>query len=310
MGREGGEGGDRGDGPERDRPAEAPTPTGRRPALTERQRREAREARRKRAKRSPVRRRKERARGNPLVAGIRATGRELARTASFLGDAALAGLASLAPLGSALANGLRKVGAALGVVARATFRALRIAAGAIGAVIEAADRFLTPLRAIVFVALGSAILLCFSQFIDYRAVEIGQPGYADVLDVVSAPRTDGRTPIDEHSFLLVVAAILALAGTIAAAGGRRSGGIAVTAAGLLSVVVGLLVDLPAGTDASEIAAAYSGAEAVLLAGFWLQLSAGLGLIVCGALLVASPGAGRARRTGTRRRRTVATEGAG
>jgi hypothetical protein len=278
--------------------------------LTERQRREAREVRRKRAKRSPARKRRERPRGNPLVAGIRATGRELARTASFLGDATLAGLAALAPLGSAIADGLRKIGAALGVVARETLRALRSAARTIGAVIESADRFLTPLRAIVFVAFGSAVLLGFSQFIDYRAVEIGQPGYADVLDVVSAPRADGRTPIDEHSFLLVVAAILALAGTVAAARGRRLGGIAVTAAGLLSVVVGLLVDLPAGTDASEIAAAYSGAEAVLLAGFWLQLSAGLGLIVCGALLAASPGASRTRGTTARRRRTVAAEGAG
>ena len=304
---DGKEGGDR---PDRGRPARKSARPGRRPALTERQRREAREARRKRAKRSPARKRKERPRGNPLVAGIRATGRELARTVSFLGDAALAGLAALAPLGSALADALRKAGAALGVVARETFRAVRIAARAIGAVIESADRFLTPLRAIVIVALGSAILLGVSQFIEYRAVEIGQPGYSGVLDVVSAPTTDGRTPIDQHSLLLVVAAILALAGTIAATGGRRWGGIAVTAAGLLSVVVGLLVDLPAGTDASDIAAAYSGAEPVLLAGFWLQLSAGLGLTVCGALLVASAGADRKRRAGTRRRRTVAAEGTG
>ena len=304
---DGKEGGDR---PDRGRPARKSARPGRRPALTERQRREAREARRKRAKRSPARKRKERPRGNPLVAGIRATGRELARTVSFLGDAALAGLAALAPLGSALADAVRKVGAALGVVARETFRAVRIAARAIGAVIESADRFLTPLRAIVIVALGSAILLGVSQFIEYRAVEIGQPGYSGVLDVVSAPTTDGRTPIDQHSLLLVVAAILALAGTIAATGGRRWGGIAVTAAGLLSVVVGLLVDLPAGTDASDIAAAYSGAEPVLLAGFWLQLSAGLGLTVCGALLVASAGADRKRRAGTRRRRTVAAEGTG
>ncbi|MGA1212437.1 MAG: hypothetical protein ACO3ZZ_01725 [Solirubrobacterales bacterium] len=304
---DGKEGGDR---PDQGRPARKSATPGQRPALTERQRREAREARRKRAKRSPARKRKERPRGNPLVAGIRATGRELARTVSFLGDAALAGLAALAPLGSALADALRKVGAALGVGARETFRAVRIAARAIGAVIESADRFLTPLRAIVIVALGSAILLGVSQFIEYRAVEIGQPGYSGVLDVVSAPTTDGRTPIDQHSLLLVVAAILALAGTIGATGGRRWGGIAVTAAGLLSVVVGLLVDLPAGTDASDIAAAYSGAEPVLLAGFWLQLSAGLGLTVCGALLVASAGADRKRRAGTRRRRTVAAEGTG
>ena len=307
MHRDGEEGEERADRPESGGSAKRPADPKPRPTLTERQRREAREARRKRARHSPGRER--RPRGNPLTAGIRATGRELVRTFAFLGGLAVAILDGLAPVGSALGRALRQVGIALGTVVREAARAVVAAGRTVGRLVEAADRALTPTRAIVAIAIGSALLLGWSQFIDYRAVEIGQPGYAEVLDVVSAPTTDARTPIDQHSVLLVGAAILALAATAAAAGGRRWGGFAVAAAGLLSVAVALLVDLPAGTDASDVAAAYSGAEPVLLTGFWLELAAGLGLACCGALLAASP-LEAPRRTTRRRRRPAAAEGAG
>ncbi len=305
---DGKEGGDR---PDEGRPARKSAAPGRRPVLTERQRREAREARHKRARRSPVRKRRERPRGNPLVAGIRATGRELARAFAFIGGLLVAGLAALAPVGAAIAELFRQVGLALGWLARATGRLLATAGGGIGRLVTRLDRVVTPARAIVAVSAASAVLLGWSQFIDYRAVEIGQPGYAGILDVVSAPTTDGRTPIDEHSFLLVAAALAALVATFLGAAGRRRAGFVVAGAGLLSVAVALLIDLPAGTDASNVAAAYSGAEPVLLAGFWLELAAGLGLVCCGALIAAAPAPASRRTTRRRRRRRpVTVEGTG
>lgn len=290
---------------QRSRPA---GPAARRPVLTERQRREAREARRLKERKTG---RRSRPKGNPLVAGIRATGRELARAFAFIGGLLVAGLAALAPVGAAIAELFRQAGLALGWLARATGRLLATAGGGIGRLVTRVDRVVTPARAIVAVSAASAVLLGWSQFIDYRAVEIGQPGYAGILDVVSAPTTDGRTPIDEHSFLLVAAALAALGASFVGATGRRRAGFVVAGAGLLSVAVALLIDLPAGTDASNVAAAYSGAEPVLLAGFWLELAAGLGLVCCGALIAAAPAPASRRPTRRRRRRRpVTVEGTG
>ena len=280
-------------------------PPGRRPVLTERQRREAREARRRRGRTAG---RKARPKGNPLVAGIRATGRELARAFAFLGGLLVAGLAALAPIGTAVAELFRQAGLALGWLARAAGRLLATVGAGIGRLVDRVDRVVTPARAIVIVSGASAIVLGWSQFIDYRAVEIGQPGYAGVLGVVSAPTTDGRTPIDEHSFLLVAAALAALVATFFGGLGRRQAGFVIAGAGLLSVAVALLIDLPAGTDASVVAAAYSGAEPVLLAGFWLELAAGVVLACCGALIAVAP-APTPRRATRRRphRRPAAAE---
>ncbi|MFM8519728.1 MAG: hypothetical protein ACKOB2_04900 [Solirubrobacterales bacterium] len=279
----------------------------RRPVLTERQRREAREARRRKRRSGGSRRRTV----NPLVAGVRATGRELARAFGFLGALLLAGLDALSPVWRSLGAVLQQVGRAVEWLVVLLGRALSATGRAIARGLYAADRVLTPARAVLLVAIGSAVLLGWSQFIEYRAVEIGQPGYAEVLDVATAPRTDGRTPIDEHSFILLAAAVVALVGAVLATGGKRPlAGLLVAAAGALAVAVGLLVDLPAGTEASEVAAAYSGAEAVLLAGFWLELAAGVGLACCGLLIAFPP---RARRepapTARRRRMTVAAGGA-
>ena len=280
-------------------------PPGRRPVLTERQRREAREARRRRGRTAG---RKARPKGNPLVAGIRATGRELARAFAFLGGLLVAGLAALAPVGGAIAELFRQAGLALGWLARAAGRLLATVGAGIGRLVDRVDRVVTPARAIVAVSVASAVLLGWSQFIDYRAVEIGQPGYAGVLDVVSAPTTDGRTPIDEHSFLLVAAALAALVATFFGATGKRRAGFVVAGAGLLSIAVAVLIDLPAGTDASVVAAAYSGAEPVLLAGFWLELAAGFGLACCGALIAAAPVPVTRRASQRRRRRRPAAAG--
>ena len=277
----------------------------RRPVLTERQRREAREARRRKRGSGGSRRRT----ANPLVSGVRATGRELARAFGFLGGLLLAGLDALSPVWRSLGAVLQQVGRAIEWLLVLLGRTLSATGRAVARALEAADRVLTPARAVLLVAIGSAALLGWSQFIEYRAVEIGQPGYAEVLDVATAPRTDGRTPIDEHSFILLAAAVAALAGAFLAAGGRRPlAGLLVAAAGALAIAVGLLVDLPAGTEASEVAAAYSGAEAVLLAGFWLELAAGVGLACCGLLIAFPPRARKGPAQNARRRRTTVAAG--
>jgi hypothetical protein len=152
-----------------------------------------------------------------------------------------------------------------------------------------ASAVLSPQRAICLTIVASAALLVATQFVDYRAVEVGQPGYAG-LQAASAPTVGGETAGQAHAYLLVpvavVAAILALA---ALRNERRRGlGRIIFALGLLSLAVILLVDLPAGRDVGVEASRFSGARAVLYDAFYAQIAAAAGLMLGGALLVAAP----------------------
>jgi hypothetical protein len=162
-----------------------------------------------------------------------------------------------------------------------------------------ASGVITPERAICGVIVASAACLLCSQFVDYRAVEVGRPGYAGLPSAASAPTVGAETPVDAHSYLLVAVAALAGAlGVAAARTGRRRLGRVVFLLGLLSVAVVLLVDRPAGLDAGSQASIFSGAAAVLQAGFYAELAAAGGLMLGGMLLTAAP---RARKSKVSRR---------
>jgi hypothetical protein len=168
----------------------------------------------------------------------------------------------------------RRVRAALAAAARAATRASRV---------------LTPERAICGVILAAAACLAVSQFVHYRGVEVGRPGYAGLPEVARAPAVDRQTPIDAHSFALLAVALLAGAAALLAARRRRARlGRAIFLLGLLSAAVVLLVDRPAGLDVGEQVAFFSGAEAVLEEGFYAQLASAAGLMLGGALLVVAP----------------------
>jgi len=148
---------------------------------------------------------------------------------------------------------------------------------------------LTPQRAICLAILASAAALIVSQFVDYRAVEIGQPGYAG-LPAAEAPTIGVETAGEAHAYLLVPLALLAGALALAALRNERRRGLGrvVFALGAVALAVALLVDLPAGLDASAESARFSGAEAVLYDGFYAEIAAAAGLMLGGALLVLAP----------------------
>lgn len=152
-----------------------------------------------------------------------------------------------------------------------------------------ASAILTPERAICLTILAAAACLAASQFVDYRAVEVGQPGYAGVTGA-SPPTVEAETAGQAHAYLLLPVALLAAALALAVMrNGRRRGlGRVVFALGLLSLVVVLLVDLPAGLDESGPATRFAGATAVLYDGFYAQIAAAGGLMLGGALLVLAP----------------------
>lgn len=148
---------------------------------------------------------------------------------------------------------------------------------------------LPPQRALGLVIAAAAVALIVSQFVDYRAVEIGQPGYADLPGAAAPPTVDAKTAGEAHAYLLVpLGALAAVLGLLAAARERRRLGLAVAGLGLLAVATVLIVDLPRGLDAGAQTSRFAGATAVLEDGFYAELAAAAGLLVAGLLYYARP----------------------
>lgn len=154
----------------------------------------------------------------------------------------------------------------------------------------AASRVVTPQRAIAAVIVAAGVCLVASQFVDYRAIEIGQPGYADLPgSVAQAPTVQVRTAGQAHAYLLVPVGLIAVAvGVLCASGRRRRFGLGAAGLGLVSIAVILLVDLPNGLDAGAETSRFAGASAVLRNGFYAELAAASGLVVAGLLYYPRP----------------------
>jgi hypothetical protein len=153
-----------------------------------------------------------------------------------------------------------------------------------------ASAVLTPERAVCLAILAAAACLGAAQFVEYRAVEVGEPGYAGLPGGAAAPTTAGETAGAAHAYLLLPVAVLAalLALAVLRNGARRRLGRLVLLLGAVSLAVALAVDLPAGLDAAAEEARFSGATAVLEDGFYAELAAAVGLMLGGALLVVAP----------------------
>jgi hypothetical protein len=156
----------------------------------------------------------------------------------------------------------------------------------------AAAAVLTPRRAIGLVIAGAGALLVASQFLDYHGVQIGGNGYAALGGVAKPPTVDVKTAGEAHSYVLVpVGALTVLLGlAVIVRGGRLGGRAALGAivAGLGSLAVILLIDLPHGTDVGAQSSRFAGAAAVLEKGFAAELAAAGGMVLGGVLYYARP----------------------
>lgn len=159
-------------------------------------------------------------------------------------------------------------------------------------VATAASAVITPGRAAAAILIAAGACLVASQFIDYRAVEIGQPGYAslsDLSDAAAVPTVEARTAGAAHAYLLVPVGLLAMVlGAVALGREAKRLGLLVTALGLLSLAVILLIDLPAGLDEGAQTSRFAGASAVLEDGFFAELAAAGGMVLAGLLYYARP----------------------
>ncbi len=169
-------------------------------------------------------------------------------------------------------------------------RALRaVGRGAVRAA-TAASAVVTPRRAAAFVIVAAAVGLAVSQFIDYRGVEIGQPGYAGLPGVAAPPMEAVRTAGQAHSYLLLPLAVIAALLGLACGRARARGvlGLLVALLGLVALGVILLVDRPAGLDAGAETSRFAGATAVLDDGFYAELAAAGAMVIAGVLYYARP----------------------
>lgn len=172
-----------------------------------------------------------------------------------------------------------------------------------------ASAVLTPQRAIGATVVASAACLAVAQFVEYRAVEVGQPGYAG-LPAATPPTVAAEKAGEAHAYLLAAVALLAAAlAALAMRNPRRRGlGRVVFALGALSLGVVLLVDLPAGLDAGAQTSRFSGATAVLLDGFYAQIAAAAGLMLGGLLLSRAPKERKRHRYRLRKPKLARTQG--
>lgn len=177
----------------------------------------------------------------------------------------------------------------LGAAERATRRAL--AAASRGS--TRAARVLTPERGACVLIVAASLCLLVAQFVDYREIEAGQPGYAGLGSIAAAPVVESEPATSAHSYALVPVALLGVGiGLFALMRGRRKLGRVVFLLGALTAAVVLIVDLPAGLDLSGQASRFAGAEAVLAGGFYGQLAAAAGMMIGGLLLGFAPSVSR------------------
>jgi hypothetical protein len=187
---------------------------------------------------------------------------------------------------------------------RRIIRPLLVAAWRLlAAAVRGAQRWLTPKRAVLIVAVAALVALAASQWVDYRSVSVGNDAYSGGVEAVApAPAVDVERAGDAHGWLMIPLAVAGLLLVGLAATGRRRAGLGLVLVGAAAIAVSLLIDLPKGLDEGQAALAYEGAKASLLEGFWIQIVAGAALIGIGLLLVAYARPERARAAAPREKR--------
>jgi hypothetical protein len=168
-------------------------------------------------------------------------------------------------------------------------RLIRRACSLLARIATVLSGVITPARGAAVLLIATGALLVASQFIDYRAVEIGQPGYAGLPQVAKVPTEGVRTAGDAHAYLLVpLGALAAAIGLLGLRRPRRGQGLLVAVLGLVSLAVILLIDLPHGLDEGAQTSRFAGASAVLEDGFFAELAAAGGMVFAGLLYYARP----------------------
>ena len=162
---------------------------------------------------------------------------------------------------------------------------------------------MTPARAVVLVALLTAVALAGSQWADLRGITIGTNNYVGLEEIVAAAtgrdarRSEALMPGWEYRSRSSRSLIV-----VGSARGRPKLARLLIAVGAAVVAISLFVDRPKGLDKGDLDIQYESVTATLLTGFWAQLVSGLVLILLAALLIRALSAAPAttsRRSGSK-----------
>jgi hypothetical protein len=174
-----------------------------------------------------------------------------------------------------------------GLLAASRLPARRLVGAAAGA--------FTPAPAAVAVSLVAAGAIAASQFVDYRAVEVGAPRYGAVAGVAPPPEVDPATSRSAHGgwVLAIDAAALAVI-AVAVASGRRRNAMLLVPLAVAIVVIAVVVDAPAGVETGRASLSYQGARGTLRDGFGAEVASACTLALGGILIAAYVPAAAAR----------------
>jgi hypothetical protein len=302
-----------------EQPEEAPEPSQPEQTAEERPSRREFQPRRSRVARVPAdsRRRRRRRLRLPRFGGLRAASASGTRaTVRQTGPGARRLLGAIGRALAWLLSWPLRLGALVARLITGLFAGIRSVGGRSLAL---AERYATPERVLVVVTAGAAACLAYSQFVDYRGVQVGQPQYSQVSTIAPPPQTDRVLAGNAHAYVLVPLAAIALAiAVVALISGRWRLGRLVSVIGLIGIAISLAIDLPKGLDAGTAGTAFAGAKATLTDGFYAQLAASAVLVLCGWVLSINlrqragvvTGRRRARRRRLRPRRGPSMAGGG
>src|SRR5689334_6396070 len=150
--------------------------------------------------------------------------------------------------------------------------------------VEWGSRVVTPARMTAVVALCAAVGLIASQFVDYRAVEVGEPQYQAVESVAPPPSVDSRDARSAHGNWMIAIGGASIVVLALSYGRRRRLARLLLVLGGAAVAIAVLHDHDTGLKTGQAGLDYEGAHPVLLAGYWAEIMSGLVLAVCGPLL--------------------------
>ena len=188
----------------------------------------------------------------------------------------------LAIIGALIVGVVRLIAAGIKALAGPTQGARR----RLAAWIATLSRIVTPTRGLLLAALGCALLLALSQFVDYRGISIGADAYDPGISAVApAPEVEREELGTAHSYVMIPIALLAaLALIFAVRSGRWQLTRLAVLLGIVAILVAIVIDRPAGLDEGSLNRDFTGVEAKLLGGFWMQIFAGAGLAATSFLL--------------------------
>jgi hypothetical protein len=141
---------------------------------------------------------------------------------------------------------------------------------------------------VLVLGIAASILLVLTEVTNLVVIDVTGAGCEDAVADPDTAEDCEITGGDQHSFALVLIAVLCAVMAVGAGlGGSRPAGFALLIAGLLVVGITLIGDLPDTSSTGQVGRAFEDAEANTGPALWFELVGGVLAVVAGALRLRS-----------------------